>query len=73
MKQQSWPFSQIKLDAVETAEVDKLWHDFHATVTNAEGASYDIEAIMSAWQTIAEFILVDFIFNSQSDIPTNHF
>jgi len=61
MNRQLWPFSKHNLDAVGIAHVDKLWHDFQATV-NVEGASY--EAIMSAWQTIADFILVVFIFNS---------
>ena len=61
MKRQSWPFSKFDLDAVGMAHVEKLWHDFRATV-NMEGTSH--EAILSAWQTIAEFILVDSFFNS---------
>jgi hypothetical protein len=43
------------------ARTSTMINDFRAPV-NVEGASN--EAIMFAWQTIAEFIQVVFIFNS---------
>jgi hypothetical protein len=58
MKQESWPFSMGYLDGMGIAKLEELWTELKATV-NAEGASY--EAVFSAWQTIAEFILVDII------------
>ena len=57
MKRQSWPFLKVNLDAVGIAHVDKLWHNFRATV-KVDGTSH--ESIISAWQIITEFLLVNF-------------
>ena len=56
MKRESWPFSTGYLDGMGIARLEELWAELRATV-NVQDASY--EAVFSAWQTIAEFILVE--------------